>query len=40
MSRQRARLAIRKARLGPDHPDTLRSRQNLAVVVAALDEQR
>jgi hypothetical protein len=31
---------IRQARLGSDHPDTVRSRQRLAMVVAELDEQR
>jgi hypothetical protein len=32
-------LAVREARLGADHPDAVRSRQRLAAVVAALDEQ-
>jgi hypothetical protein len=32
-------LAIYEARLGPDHPDTERSRRNLAAVKAALQEQ-
>jgi hypothetical protein len=31
---------IREAGLGADHPDTVRSRENLAAVVAALDERR
>jgi Flp pilus assembly protein TadD len=31
-------LAIREARLGPDHPDTVRSREKLALVVAALEK--
>jgi hypothetical protein len=31
-------LAIREARLGPGHPDTVRNRQKLAAVVAALDD--
>ena len=29
-------LALRKAKLGPDHPDTLTSMNNLAVSYAAL----
>jgi hypothetical protein len=33
-------LAICEARLGADHPGTVRSRQRLAAVVAALDERR
>jgi hypothetical protein len=33
-------LAIREARLGDDHPDAVRSRENLAAVVAELDTQR
>jgi Tetratricopeptide repeat len=32
-------LAIRETRLGLDHPDTVQSRQRLAAVVAALNEQ-
>ena len=32
-------LAIREARLGADHPDTVRSRQDVAAVVAELDDQ-
>jgi tetratricopeptide (TPR) repeat protein len=32
-------LSIREARLGTDHPDTERSRQGLAAVVVALEEQ-
>jgi hypothetical protein len=32
-------LAIREARLGPDHPDTARSRQDLETVVARLEER-
>jgi hypothetical protein len=32
-------LAIYEARLGADHPGTVRSRQQLAAVVAALDKQ-
>jgi hypothetical protein len=31
-------LAIREARLGPDHPDTVRSRQNLMAVVTELED--
>ena len=31
-------LAIREARLGADHPDTVRSRERLAAVVAELDK--
>jgi hypothetical protein len=30
-------LAIREARLDPDHPDTMRSRQSLAALTAELD---
>jgi hypothetical protein len=33
-------LAIREQRLGAYHPDTVRSRQLLAAVVAALDDQK
>jgi Flp pilus assembly protein TadD len=33
-------LAIREARLGPNHPDTVRSRENLALVVAALENRQ
>jgi hypothetical protein len=33
-------LAIREARLGHDHPDTVRSRRELAAVVEALDKQQ
>jgi hypothetical protein len=33
-------LAIREARLGADHPATVRSRQNLAAVIAELDNQQ
>jgi hypothetical protein len=33
-------LAIRETRLGADHPNTLRSRQELAAVVAELDHQQ
>jgi hypothetical protein len=33
-------LAIREQRLGADHPDTVRSRHELAAVVAALDDQK
>jgi hypothetical protein len=32
-------LTIHEARLGPDHPDTVRSRERLAVVVAALENR-
>jgi hypothetical protein len=32
-------LAIRAACLGRNHPDTMASRENLAAVVAELDEQ-
>ena len=32
-------LALRKAKLGPDHPDTLSSMNNLAVSYAALGRQ-
>jgi len=32
-------LSIREARLGPDHPDTVRSRKALAAVVAELENQ-
>jgi hypothetical protein len=31
-------LALHQHRLGPDHPDTVLSRQRLAAVAAALDE--
>jgi hypothetical protein len=33
-------LTIREARLGAGHPDTVRSRERLAAVVAELDEQQ
>jgi hypothetical protein len=33
-------VVIYEARLGPSHLDKVRSRQQLAAVVAALDEQR
>ncbi|HEY2958094.1 MAG TPA: tetratricopeptide repeat protein [Actinomycetota bacterium] len=33
-------LAIREARLGPDHPDTVRSRGLLAAVVTALENRQ
>jgi hypothetical protein len=33
-----AELAGQLGRLGPDHPDTVLSRQRLAAVAAALDE--
>jgi tetratricopeptide (TPR) repeat protein len=33
-------LAIYEARLGPDHPDTTRSREQLAAVVAALENRQ
>jgi hypothetical protein len=36
---ERAR-AIREVRLGADHPDTVRSRERLAAVVAELDNQK
>jgi hypothetical protein len=32
-------LAIREARLGADHPDTMRSRKDLAAVVVALENR-
>jgi hypothetical protein len=31
---------MREARLGADHPDTVASRENLAAVLTALDDQR
>lgn len=33
-------LTIREARLEPDHPDTARSRERLAAVVAALENRQ
>jgi hypothetical protein len=33
-------LTMREARLGADHPDTVASRENLAAVLTALDDQR
>jgi hypothetical protein len=32
-------LSIRETRLGPKHPLTVRSRQNLAAVVSALENR-
>jgi hypothetical protein len=34
------RPSVREDRLGADHPDTVRSREWLAAVVAALDKQQ
>ena len=33
-------LAIDEARLGPDHPDTARSQEQLAATVAALENRQ
>lgn len=33
-------LAIYEARLGPDHPDTMRSRRSLAALTAELDNSQ
>jgi Tetratricopeptide repeat len=33
-------LAIFEARLGPDHPETARSRERLAAVVSELENRR
>jgi Tetratricopeptide repeat len=39
-TRHERALAIGEARLGADHPDAVRSQQQLAAVVAALDRQQ
>jgi hypothetical protein len=33
-------LAIQQTALGPDHPHTIRSRQNLAAVIAELSKRQ